>query len=338
MAKYPAMITTNKGRDLVSKSNATGKAINWTRIALGEGQNTGNIYTMIDIVDKKIDIVINKATDLTNGKWKIQGDINNEQLDTGFFCREIGVFAKCEGDENEVLFAYTNGGNYVDYIPDKTTHVDTKKVTCMFAVGDAEHINIINNDEAFLRKEDLNEHNSDPNAHDNRFNAIIQQVNNMITNVDNNDALAKAPTLQLVKNLLSGLNIKNATDVVNALESEKATGLGIRYDFSNENAWYICFGKLFGNLIIQGGINADGKGWTDQNSDSRTGSVKFGIAFNTKPIIVLPTCRIKSSTTEEPIVVNVIHTSLTSTGFNYNADEVGGGYQSRILEYIAIGI
>jgi len=52
---------------------------------------------------------------------------------------------------------------------------------------------------------------------------------------------------------LSGLNIKNATDVVNALESEKATGLGIRYDFSNVNAWYICLGKLFGNLIIQGG-------------------------------------------------------------------------------------
>ena len=275
MAKYPAMITTNKGRDLVSKSNATGKAINWTRIALGEGQNTGNIYTMIDIVDKKIDIVINKATDLTNGKWKIQGDINNEQLDTGFFCREIGVFAKCEGDDNEVLFAYTNGGNYVDYIPDKTTHVDTKKVTCMFAVGDAEHINIINNDEAFLRKEDLNEHNSDPNAHDNRFNAIIQQVNNMITNVDNNDVLAKAPTLQLVKNLLSGLNIKNSTDVVNALESEKATGLGIRYDFSSENAWYICFGKLFGNLIIQGGYYGE--------TPNTSTPWSFPIAFKSKP-------------------------------------------------------
>ena len=84
------------------------------------------------------------------------------------------------------------------------------------------------------------------------FNAIIQQVNNMITSVDNSDSLAKAPTLQLVKTLLSSLNIKNATDVVNALESEKSTGLGIRYDFSNVNAWYICLGKLFGNLIIQG--------------------------------------------------------------------------------------
>lgn len=88
----------------------------------------------------------------------------------------------------------------------------------------------------------------------------------------------------------------------------------------------------------QGGINADGKGWTDQNSDSRTGKVKFGITFNTKPIIVLPTCRIKYSKTESPVVVNVIHTSLNNSGFEYNADEVSGGEQSRTLEYIAIGI
>ena len=83
--------------------------------------------------------------------------------------------------------------------------------------------------------------------------AMVEDINNAITAVDNNVALAKAPTLQLVKTLLSGLNIKNATDVINALETNKASGLGIRYDFSNPNAWYICFGKLFGNLIIQGG-------------------------------------------------------------------------------------
>lgn len=83
--------------------------------------------------------------------------------------------------------------------------------------------------------------------------ALVEDINNAITAVDNDVASVKAPTLQLVKTLLSSLNIKNATDVVKALESEKATGLGIRYDFSNPNAWYICLGKLFGNLIIQGG-------------------------------------------------------------------------------------
>lgn len=85
--------------------------------------------------------------------------------------------------------------------------------------------------------------------------ALVEDINNAITAVDNDAALSKVPTLQLVKTLLSGLNIKNATDVIDALETNKASGLGIRYDFSNPNAWYICLGKLFGNLIIQGGNN-----------------------------------------------------------------------------------
>ncbi len=46
----------------------------------------------------------------------------------------------------------------------------------------------------------MERHNADANAHDERFNAIIQQVNNMITSVDNSDSYLKAPA-QLVKTL-----------------------------------------------------------------------------------------------------------------------------------------
>ncbi len=61
---------------------------------------------------------------------------------------------------------------------------------------------------------------------------------------DTNTALA--PTLAVVKALIGDVNI----DVTNLLKSK-----GVRYDFSNENAWYICLGEAFGGLIIQGGTN-----------------------------------------------------------------------------------
>lgn len=77
----------------------------------------------------------------------------------------------------------------------------------------------------------------------------------LLTNVDSGDKQGLAPTLSLVKNLLSSLNIKNGQDVVTALGDETLQRLGVRYDLSNPNAWYICLGKLFGNLIIQGGNN-----------------------------------------------------------------------------------
>lgn len=53
-----------------------------------------------------------------------------------------------------------------------------------------------------------------------------------------------APTLAVVKELLGSVNV----DITEVLKSK-----GVRYDFSNENAWYLCLGQAFGNLIIQGG-------------------------------------------------------------------------------------
>lgn len=77
----------------------------------------------------------------------------------------------------------------------------------------------------------------------------------LLTNVDTDDKQSLAPTLELVKTLLSNLNIKNADDVIKAIEDKKESDLGIRYDFTNPNGWYICLGKLLGNFIIQGGNN-----------------------------------------------------------------------------------
>ena len=62
---------------------------------------------------------------------------------------------------------------------------------------------------------------------------------------DANTALA--PTLAVVKALISDVNV----DVTSLLQAK-----GVRYDFSNENAWYICLGEAFGGLIIQGGMQS----------------------------------------------------------------------------------
>ena len=67
----------------------------------------------------------------------------------------------------------------------------------------------------------------------------------LITNNKSDSNTLLAPTLSVVKSLIGDVNI----DVTSILKSQ-----GVRYDFSNENAWYICLGSSFGGLIIQGGI------------------------------------------------------------------------------------
>ena len=283
MSDYGRIVTTNQGKNMVTESIRTKSAIIFTKISLGDGLLNGEtIETMTGLKHRLLDGNIPKINPLGNGEIEAVSTVSNSELTSGFFARELGLFAKLGEEGEEQLFAYTNAGSNASYIPPNTS-VDEKMLGIQLGIGDAT-VQINYQSHLYITYEQLEDgiahHNKDEHAHDNRFNAIIQQLNNMVTSVDNSDSLAKAPTLQLVKTLLSSLKIKNPTDVVNALESEKATGLGIRYDFSNVNAWYICLGKLFGNLIIQGGNVNITVGRDIYNSDTT-----FPIAFNTRPSI-----------------------------------------------------
>jgi hypothetical protein len=251
MAEWSNATMTDVGADLQAKVNAGKTKLTFTKIKVGSGVNATNPLALTDVISSK--------WETTNFVVKQEGKIvsldtfiTNTGIHEAFRMSEIGLFAQ-DPDKGEILYAYLT-----DPEPDRMpaeggSVVVSQELTIGMVFSNTGNVSLTVNMGALVTHEQLERHNSDANAHDNRFNAIIQQVNNMITSVDDRDSLAKAPTLQLVKTILSGLNIKNATDVVNALESEKATGLGIRYDFSNVNAWYICLGKLFGNLIIQGG-------------------------------------------------------------------------------------
>ena len=251
MAEWSNATMTDVGADLQAKVNAGKTKLTFTKIKVGSGVNATNPLALTDVISSK--------WETTNFVVKQEGKIvsvdtfiTNTGIHEAFRMSEIGLFAQ-DPDKGEILYAYLT-----DPEPDRMpaeggSVVVSQELTIGMVFSNTGNVSLTVNMGALVTHEQLERHNSDEHAHDDRFNAIIQQVNNMITSVDDSDSLAKAPTLQLVKTILSGLNIKNATDVVNALESEKATGLGIRYDFSNVNAWYICLGKLFGNLIIQGG-------------------------------------------------------------------------------------
>jgi hypothetical protein len=253
MAEWSNATMTDVGADLQAKVNAGKTKLTFTKIKVGSGVNATNPLALTDVISSK--------WETTNFVVKQEGKIvsvdtfiTNTGIHEAFRMSEIGLFAQ-DPDKGEILYAYLT-----DPEPDRMpaeggSVVVSQELTIGMVFSNTGNVSLTVNMGALVTHEQLERHNSDEHAHDKRFNAIIQQVNNMITSVDDSDSLAKAPTLQLVKTILSGLNIKNATDVVNALESEKATGLGIRYDFSNVNAWYICLGKLFGNLIIQGGNN-----------------------------------------------------------------------------------
>lgn len=253
MAKYPAVITTMAGTNTIAEANASKQALIFTKIVIGAGGMPASIPRATALTDKRLELAITKSVKTGDGQFMVQGLLSNKNLEAGFYAREIGLVAKAGENGQEVLFSYTNGGNYVDYIPDKNTPMDSYTFTITTVAGNAEKVQAVISDNGVASVHDLEAHNTDTQAHENRFKSIIDKVNNMITPTDDGDKQSLAPTLALVKTLLSNLNIKNSKDVIKAIDTETLASLGVRYDFSNVNAWYISFGKLFGNLIIQGG-------------------------------------------------------------------------------------
>lgn len=146
----------------------------------------------------------------------------------------------------------------------------------------------------------------------------------LLTNEDSSDKQGLAPTLSLVKTLLSSLNIKNGQDVVKALGDETLQSLGVRYDLSNPNAWYVSFGKLFGGLIIQGGICGE--------SANKTTYWTYPIAFANK-------CFTMSATsTIEQYKTNAWAKSVNKTQFISGLDnDYNGFYTANAMTYVAIG-
>ena len=335
MAEWSNATMTDVGADLQAKVNAGKTKLTFTKIKVGSGVNATNPLALTDVISSK--------WETTNFVVKQEGKIvsvdtfiTNNGITEAFRMSEIGLFAQ-DPDKGEVLYAYLT-----DPEPDRMpaeggSVVVSQELTIGMVFSNTGNVSLTVNMGALVTHEQLERHNSDEHAHDDRFNAIIQQVNNMITSVDNSDSLAKAPTLQLVKTILRGLNIKNANDVVNALESEKATGLGIRYDFSNVNAWYICLGKLFGNLIIQGGNDSDTQAYYDIGSQQRQEQFTFPIAFKSKPLYVHPYA-INKVELRHLSRIGFSDSQITSTGFAAVISENSNAIEQIKMRYIAIGV
>ena len=225
---------TKKGYNLLAESIATKKPVTFTKVVIGDGDDNGlNIDTMTSVVSAKLTLPVLDGQKDGDGRYLVTAVLSNSTVETGFFPKEVALFAKC-GDGEEILYSYSNGGNNVGLIPDKNTPINSEIYNIRTKIGNATNITFVTSDDTYITKKELS---------------------NMITNVDATEMLGKAPSLQLVKTLLSNLNIKNATDVIQAIVEKKESDLGIRYDFTNPNGWYICLGKLFGNFIIQGGNN-----------------------------------------------------------------------------------
>lgn len=256
MANYPKILMTTQGLSLISEANATGQALTFSKVLLGDGNLEGDsIRSLTQLKGPKLELAVTGGTNLGSGQFQIRAVCSNASLDAGFFAREVGVYAKVGATGVEKLIAYTNGGNFVDYIPDKSVPIDSQIFKIDIVVGDTENVTVQVKDETYLIKAEMDEHNASGSAHENRFK-LFEKVSELGDDIIKKLALTSAITAvtAVQTNSWFGQLLKM---VLNAS--------GVKYNIAQNG--YVCLGSFFGGLIMQWGSNEHG--W-----------VTFPIAFN----------------------------------------------------------
>ena len=114
MAKFNGYVITEAGRNLIAKG-LTGDTVIFTKMQLGDGTTSNDGRTMTALVSTKADLPIIGLSNTGTGIAELRFLINNKDITTGFYIKEVGVFAK-GADGVEVLYAYNVSPN-PDFIP-----------------------------------------------------------------------------------------------------------------------------------------------------------------------------------------------------------------------------
>ena len=154
-SQYPQNVVTKHGLAMIAESVATRKNLIFTRVVVGDGDATGrNFNDMTAVILPKMELPVTSGVNEGNGQYLITATLSNNTLNVGFFPREVGLYAKVDG-KAEMLYSYTNGGNNVGYVPDKTTPIDSEIYKIRTVIGNAKNITINMSDSTFVTKGEL---------------------------------------------------------------------------------------------------------------------------------------------------------------------------------------
>lgn len=272
MANWSGFTLTNQGQALQAKINAGKTTLRITRLGLGSG-TASNVMTLTGLVKQEQSISIG-SIETENNKVIIKTTLNNKNVSRAYEQREMGLFAT-DPNVGEVLFAYMIDNNPDTMPAYNSSTVVAEALTLNLLFSNTGNISATLDTSLYATLKDLDDHNKNLQAHEN----IIMTAAKDSDAKDDSDKIAstswvnkamskfKKFTSSQISDFESSVKNLFSTDefydkVIIALRERTLSGLGVKYNFNNPNAWSISMGVLFGGLIIQGG---SGGGNADSN-------------------------------------------------------------------------
>ena len=270
-SQYPQNVVTKNGLAMIAESVATRKNLIFTRVVVGDGDATSrNFNDMTSVISPKMELPVTSGVNEGNGQYLITATLSNNTLNVGFFPREVGLYAKVDG-KTEMLYSYTNGGNNVGYVPDKTTPIDSEIYKIRTVIGNAKNITVNMSDSTFVTKGELDRYVSitsggyfkDVNKTNTGMSFIkgdnTSKVIDFITSNYNDSDTNKVLNLSTLKSLLGQGAIVASKLTNNSGYVKFANGFTIQWGFGgqdNVTKTEVTFPIRFTTLFMANAIDA----------------------------------------------------------------------------------
>lgn len=181
---FSTVLFTERGRALQAKALA-GTTLNFTKLAMGSGSLGGQSQiTLTALIEPKVTINISEIKRDMNYAT-IKGNFSNADISTGFYWREIGVFAQ-DPDLGEILYCYGNAGTLAEYIPPQSSEIIEKVVGLTVIVGNATTVTAkINETLVYATKADINSLSEQLQDAKANINEISEKTEEVILEINN---------------------------------------------------------------------------------------------------------------------------------------------------------
>jgi len=241
MGAFGGITLTNKGRNLLAKAQ-TGVEIKYTRFGIGDGQLGGqSIVDLNALISQKQSLGIAKLKVQPGGKAVVGTVITNKNLTTGFYFREVGIFAQ-DPTEGEILFGYANCGPTAEYIPvGGGQDAIEKTFDIIIIIGNAPNVSAVLDSSLVWETPDGAQEKVDTHAKNTILH--VTQTDKDKWNALYSTPLANGTPSKLIIGGTSSVGVSNAaaradhkhemptaTDVLNALKGVDGTGSGLDAD------------------------------------------------------------------------------------------------------------
>ena len=290
---------TKKGYNLLAESIATKKPVTFTKVVIGDGDdNRLNIDTMTNVVSEKLILPVHDGQKDGDGQYLVTAVLSNSTVETGFFPKEVALFAKC-GDGEEILYSYSNGGNNVGLIPDKNTPINSEIYNIRTKIGNATNITFLTSDDLYVTKSELTKHNTDPDAH----GGLLQKVKTELET--HNTDISSHPTITAMIAKILGATNWQENPVATLKDIKNLLGMGgIVAQRLEENG----FVKFANGFTIQWG----------QFKENQT-AVSYLISY----IEIFGTVTMMKDEPKRLYEASVRANNITTTGFELHSGYVG---------------